>query len=156
MLSLTDMSESDKLFKYIEGLKYKTKMEVYLREPSSLEDAIRLAEKVDQFLGNYNKINFKSRNLVSSESIYAPAPTTTSSRTLSYSTPMDIGMIRITRKKLTDQEREQLRLIGACYKCRQKGHISRNCPENISLKSNQIASINLDNTSLYEGNDKSQ
>lgn len=31
--------------------------------------------------------------------------------------------------KLTDQERAQLRAAGACFRCRQPGHVSANCPK---------------------------
>jgi hypothetical protein len=33
------------------------------------------------------------------------------------------------RKKLTDEERAALRLLGLCYFCRGKNHLSKNCPE---------------------------
>jgi hypothetical protein len=33
------------------------------------------------------------------------------------------------RKKLTDEERAALRLLGLCYFCRGKDHLSKNCPE---------------------------
>jgi hypothetical protein len=32
-------------------------------------------------------------------------------------------------KKLTDAERDQLRRQGKCFRCRQSGHISRDCPK---------------------------
>jgi hypothetical protein len=32
-------------------------------------------------------------------------------------------------KKLTDKERAALRLLGLCYFCRGKDHLSKNCPE---------------------------
>jgi hypothetical protein len=32
-------------------------------------------------------------------------------------------------KKLTDEERAALRLLGLCYFCRGKDHLSKNCPE---------------------------
>ena len=40
----------------------------------------------------------------------------------------------ITRplKKLTDAERDQLRREGKCFRCRQVGHISSQCPKNPS------------------------
>jgi hypothetical protein len=33
------------------------------------------------------------------------------------------------RKKLTDEERAALRLLGLCYFCRGKNHLLKNCPE---------------------------
>jgi hypothetical protein len=33
------------------------------------------------------------------------------------------------RKKLTDEERAALRLLGLCYFCQGKDHLSKNCPE---------------------------
>jgi len=34
-----------------------------------------------------------------------------------------------SRKRLTDEEKAALRLLGLCYFCRGKDHLSKNCPE---------------------------
>ena len=38
--------------------------------------------------------------------------------------PMELDAIT----KLTPAERERLRKMGGCFRCRQSGHLARNCP----------------------------
>jgi len=33
------------------------------------------------------------------------------------------------RKPLTDEQRQALRTLGACFYCRNTGHLARDCPE---------------------------
>jgi hypothetical protein len=46
--------------------------------------------------------------------------------------PMDVDTTTTTFpfNKLTDEERVQYRAEGRCFRCRQKGHMARNCPNN--------------------------
>jgi hypothetical protein len=49
--------------------------------------------------------------------------------TLSEEPKDEIGEGGSSRKKLTDEEKAALRLLGLCYFCRGKDHLSKNCPE---------------------------
>ena len=40
------------------------------------------------------------------------------------------GAPKIPYQRLTDEEREDLRKKGACFRCRKQGHLSRACPGN--------------------------
>lgn len=42
--------------------------------------------------------------------------------------PIQIDVVQNVFTKLTDRERDELRRKGACFYCRETGHISRNCP----------------------------
>src|SRR6202453_4309098 len=46
--------------------------------------------------------------------------------------PMDVDAINTSLpfKKLTDEERAKYRTEGRCFRCRETGHMSRNCPKN--------------------------
>jgi hypothetical protein len=47
--------------------------------------------------------------------------------------PMDVDVTTtspIPFKKLTEEERDQYRKEGRCFRCREKGHMARNCPKN--------------------------
>jgi hypothetical protein len=46
-MQLPDLSPQERRFRFIQGLKPVVRKEVQLREPATLEDAIRLAERVD-------------------------------------------------------------------------------------------------------------
>ena len=40
---------------------------------------------------------------------------------------MDVNNVRLG--PLTDEERKKLSAKGRCFRCRQQGHMSRNCPK---------------------------
>jgi len=43
--------------------------------------------------------------------------------------PMELGAVRSAGlKPLTEAEREQLRKEGACFRCREPGHLAKDCP----------------------------
>ena len=42
---------------------------------------------------------------------------------------MDVDVITKVYKKMTDEERTELMRKGLCFKCKKKGHLSRDCPE---------------------------
>jgi hypothetical protein len=44
--------------------------------------------------------------------------------------PMDVNATTIPFQKLTDTDREKYRKEGRCFRCREKGHMARNCPKN--------------------------
>lgn len=43
---------------------------------------------------------------------------------------MEIDMIQTTSQKLSNYEKDKLTKTGGCFRCRQPGHIARNCPKN--------------------------
>ena len=43
---------------------------------------------------------------------------------------MDVDAATIPFQKLTDAERENFRKEGRCFRCREKGHMAKNCPKN--------------------------
>ena len=50
---------------------------------------------------------------------------------------MEIDNIQGTFKKRTDEERDKLRSIGACFNCRRVGHMTNECPNSICLHCKQ-------------------
>jgi hypothetical protein len=43
---------------------------------------------------------------------------------------MDVDATTIPFQKLTDADREKYQKEGRCFRCREKGHMARNCPKN--------------------------
>jgi Zinc knuckle len=52
---------------------------------------------------------------------------------------MDVDQGQISFTKLTNKEKATLKSRGACFRCRQDGHVARNCPKNGSAKYGRLA-----------------
>jgi Ty3 transposon capsid-like protein/Zinc knuckle len=127
-MQLPTMEPVHLLDKFLRGLKPKTRMELELKDPQNLADAIRLADRFDSIV--YRKT----------------VPLTPSTPSHSHSNeyesggePMQIDAMRTKSKippttqtpalkKLTAEERTHLRNLGACFRCRKTGHLARECP----------------------------
>jgi hypothetical protein len=119
LLSLPRMEPEIVLHLYIQGLKPATRLEVEMKEPETLNDAEVQALRVDD-------IRF-GRNPQPQRPSYPTRQETP--RVAAVSTPPNrLG-------KLTDQERQRLRSSGACFRCRQQGHVARECPSNSAAPS---------------------
>lgn len=104
-----------------------------------------------QYVNDMGKLDFEDREehtrLNRRNNARGPATSTTSrsiprtsgtsqSRGRTSATPGSPGPPRVSatpattaRQKLTDDERTRLRATGACFRCRQPGHIASECPE---------------------------
>src|SRR3954464_14503228 len=120
ILEIPNISEEEMVDRYVRGLKEKVRVEVELREPTDLEEAMRIADRFDTIAFAYT----------SRPSFY---PTKQPEQRQTYvkplgPAPMEIDTITPRFKKLTDEEREKLRRTGACFTCRHPGHISSQYP----------------------------
>ena len=103
------MTEAEKLDRFVRGLKGQVRKEVELREPTTLNDAVRIADRVDAvtyYYGRQEQMGPKSES--------------------SGPTPMEVDAIQ--RRGLSKADREQLQKTGKCFQCREPGHIARHCP----------------------------
>jgi hypothetical protein len=110
MMELPNMDEEDRIHIYIKGLKSHVASQVAMHGPTTLLEAQRLADTADT-------IHFQ----------YTSRPNTTQTRYRNEykgPAPMDLDAIG----KLTPNERERLRRNGGCFRCRQLGHLARDCP----------------------------
>jgi hypothetical protein len=149
------MAPADQLEYYMAGLKTQIKEKLWAKEPKSLQDAMTEAALAEARFHHFHTAtnnsgyrSFGSRGPSSSSSSssgfrHATAPTMTSSASSSSSDAMDLSQVESEEVnavqgqqqqprlgKLTDAERERLRKEGRCFRCREKDHISRNCPKN--------------------------
>jgi len=128
-MQLPTQSDSMMVHKFIRGLKSKTRMELELKDPQSLTEAFRLADRFDSIVYQ-QKFN----------NSFKEYPTKTTSITqYEDGEPMQLDAFHIMRHKahvktlkhlqpLSVEERTRLQHLGACFKCRQLGHMARQCP----------------------------
>lgn len=129
-----NMHVDDQIEAYVTGLKHGIYREVVLKDLRTLQEVMDFAVFVEsrlQHRDHRDRIGFTPFASRSS-----PAPSTGINN--SSSTPMDLSVAAAVDinamngqvlKKLTDAERDQLRREGRCFRCRQRGHMSRDCPK---------------------------
>jgi recombinational DNA repair protein RecR len=112
MVQLPDMHEEDRIHTYLRGLKAHVASQVAMQQPATLLQAQGLADTADVIQFQYQarpQIPYTARRHTRPET---QGPT-----------PMDLDAIG----KLTDAERDRLRKIGGCFRCRKTGHLARDC-----------------------------
>lgn len=107
---IDDMGMMDQVQAFRDGLKPATQRHVILQNPTTLDAAIKAAVLFDSAYTSVQGVNKPSKSAV----IATVQP----------------GKL----KKLTEEEKQHLRQIGGCFRCRQQGHIAVHCPNNISPK----------------------
>jgi len=125
---ITNMAESEKLDRYIRGLKTRTRGHVELKEPTTFDEACRLAEMIDvtndRIFANANA-NSNSSNRSNYHSVRVPRRNDPE--------PMDLNAISEPKekpkfKKLTPEEKEKRRRDGLCLYCGSDKHQLDACP----------------------------
>ena len=151
-LAIPDLSLAETLHHYTFNLKPKTRMEVEICNPTTLEEATHIANL-------YDTIAFNTKNPYQPNTTYLPAnqmPTLRQTQTSTTAIPMDLSAVAalVTKRlpKLTPAEYDHLKATGGCFRCRQRGHLAQNCPvyrnrvNALSTRSEEIATISSENT----------
>jgi hypothetical protein len=124
LLELPTVDDGTKKDRFIQGLKDAVRHEVVLREPSSLAEAMSLAERCERATSRVALYN-RPRTYV--QAVTNPRINPPPARR-PFTRP-DVEMKEPQRMppRLTDEERERLRASGSCFRCRQPGHSSFQC-----------------------------
>jgi plasmid maintenance system killer protein len=117
---IDNISEDEKLDRYVRGLKTRTRGQVELKEPDTFDEACRLAEMID----------------VSNDRIFGSSRPTFSVATKPRRQgpePMDLGAVPEHRgkpkfKKLSPEEKERRKKEGLCLYCGSGEHQLDGCP----------------------------
>lgn len=114
------MAVEDLIEYFLDGLKTPLRVEVEMRGPTTLEDAVRTAEIFDNILHRQAQRGNQSRRFQPYPPYAFPANRP--------SDPMEIDTITQT-KRLSEAEKQILLQKGCCFFCRQPGHVAKNCPQ---------------------------
>ena len=144
--NVPNMTSEEAIHTYVNGLKDRVRIEVELRTPGSVEEAQRLATRVDEIMyrgikRNPGEIDNRPRNHRSTNSDHSSSSYRGQPYTNGGPTPMELGFhdsrhngsnmgnrFSRPRGRLSDAERASLIKDGKCFYCRKEGHIAINCP----------------------------
>jgi len=152
-LEIPLLSADERLDRFTRGLKPHIRREVELREPTTFEEAVRLAEKFD----SAQRSVFPSSNSSSSSSSGGRAlGPRRYEQSYNGPAPMDLNAIqrsprhqqgglrsapgrspspsrpRLGRGGLTPEEKAKLTAEGRCFYCKETGHMLDSCPKRLS------------------------
>ncbi len=135
LLEIPSMAESEKLDRFVRGLKPAVRREVELRDPQVLDDANKHADLFDS-------INFRLQGPPPYQVRLPPRSYASAVRDHQQPTPMQLDVMQssrpLPRPKLSPPRRGQRppattshadRLNGTCFLCHQPGHRAANCPQ---------------------------
>lgn len=117
ILDIPNISMEEQVDRYTRGLKPYIWKELCTNDYKDITEAMRNAERVEAAHKRVGNGNF-SKNVSSSSNRGAGNQ---------QPTPMEIGNTEL--KKLTKEEREECMKKGLCLRCRQPGHLAKNCPK---------------------------
>ncbi len=119
ILDIDNISEEEKIDRFLRGLKPAIQRELELRPPATLQEAISIAERVDA-------VDYRMSRRQGMNNFTPRRPPLNSGPA-----PMQVDAItgRQPYVKLTEAARAQLRAEGKCFYCREKGHSAFDCPK---------------------------
>ena len=134
-LKVPDLSEAEKLDRFVRALAQDIQLQVQLRGPADFHEAAMFAKRADAVItrvctghdarkavpqkqkeGHFNRSPVPTRNSGDAGASGSGGPE-----------PMELGTA--SRRTLTHPEYEKLRAEKACFICRKPGHLARNYPK---------------------------
>ena len=132
-LRVSDLSEAEKLDRFVRALVQEVRLQVELRGPNNFHEAAMFAERADAVITRVAGHNAQKAAPLKQKWGYAqrqPVPMKTigehSAQGSGGPEPMELGTA--SRRSLTKSEYDKLRAEKACFICRKPGHLARNCP----------------------------
>lgn len=112
IMDLPTITEDEKIDRYCRGLKTYIWEELCTKAYTSLDDVMNDAERVESAKGRKLDLAPTSKGILrgANSTNYAP---------------MELGAVNV--KKLTPEERDKCMRQGLCLRCRQPGHMAKDC-----------------------------
>ena len=123
VLDIPDITESEKMDRYQRGLKSYIWEVLCTKDYDNLEAIMTDALKVEAA----KKGNRNQPKQLDPGSSFRPSKAGNSSQAASGPVPMELGSTAVT--KLTPDERQRCMREGLCLRCRQPGHLAKDCPK---------------------------
>lgn len=118
LLDIPGIGDDEKIDRYTRGLKPYIWRELCTKEYTSLSDAMRDAERVESA---YRRVQVQRYSTPRTMTFGSSEPKS------QLPVPMEIGNVEL--QKLSKEERDKCMREGLCLRCRQKGHLAKNCPK---------------------------
>ena len=132
-LKVPDLSEAEKLDRFVRALVQEIRLQVELRGPANFHEAAMFAERADAVIthvAGHDVRRAASQKPKWGNAQCSPAPMRGSGDIGATGSggpePMELGTA--SRRTLTRAEYEKLRAEKACFICRKPGHLAKNCP----------------------------
>ena len=133
-LRVSDLSEAEKLDRFVRALVQEVRLQVELRGPNNFHEAAMFAERADAVItrvAGHDAQKAAKQKQKWGYSQRQPIPMKPSVEHSAQSSggpePMELGTT--SRRTLSRAEYEKLRAERACFICKKTGHIARNCPQ---------------------------
>ena len=133
-LRVPDLSEAEKLDRFVRALVQEVRLQVELRGPNNFHEAAMFAERADAVITRVAGHNAQKTAPQKTKWGYAQRqpvqPKTGGEHSAQGSSggpePMELGTA--SRRSLSRAEYDKLRTEKACFFCKKPGHLARNCP----------------------------
>ena len=132
LMYLPTVTEEDVVDRFCQGLKPKIALQVEIQGPPTLAEAEMAALRVDDIMWRHpgafqeegpkrNGQSFKGHHSQrNGNNVEIPSPKVES---------MEVDAISSRSTKMTQDERTKLIASGACFSCKKRGHLYKDCPQ---------------------------
>ena len=133
-LRVPDLSEAEKLDRFVRALVQEVRLQVELRGPRNFHEAAMFAERADAVITRVAGHDAQKAAKQKQKWGYPPrqpasTPMGGEHRASGSGGPEPMELGTASRRSLSRSEYEKLRAQKACFICKKPGHIARNCPE---------------------------
>ena len=141
MEQIKDMSETDKIMIFMEGLHLAIQAEVDYHMPDKLEEVMKMAINFDNAHFHSKPLVLKTNTKTSTKKEHVVYVSMHSKTSSDMTEPMDLDSIHKGKEHSRKKDGKPTP-SDACYQCGKKGHITKNCRTKMPATTEKKAEIN--------------